>query len=83
MATFEDWKEIHLLEEMRRRGYIVRHESETRQRLSWHHLEPAPEGFEDDALAKIKEQLTKEHLHFETRTLPGGKPVRSALLRII
>lgn len=72
---------------LEQRGYIVRHKSEATRLLSWNREAPLPDDldFKAEAVEKIREQITPNILHFETRSaLDKSTPeIRSAFLRII
>lgn len=85
--------DVQLIAMLQRRGYTVRHNSESRQPLSWNRLEPIPAGvdFRMEAAEKIRAMITADMLSFSKRPYqtfdPGGEAVDSvvhtAVLRIL
>jgi hypothetical protein len=78
-----------LIAELRQRGYIVRHKTETKP-LMWSRTLPFPDGvdFKAEALEKLREQITPEMIHIETRLPPvmagvGASEIQSAILRVL
>lgn len=78
-----------LIEHLEARGYFIRHSSEARTVLQFHRITPFPKGldFKQEALERIKKQLSLEHIPFEERstgmiTLPD-ESIHSAFLRVL
>ena len=73
-----------MIDHLREHGYIVRHKSEAQTNLLWNRLEPIPADvdFKAEALEKLKEQITLDHIHFGSRPMTDGKSVRVAALRL-
>lgn len=89
-SAFEMLTDHELIAMLQRRGYVVRHKSESQHPLSWNRRSPIPAGidFKAEAVEKIREQIVPSLLHFEERSIPGMAPgstetVHSAFLRII
>ncbi|ARQ95310.1 hypothetical protein [Bradyrhizobium phage BDU-MI-1] len=72
-------------------GYVVRHRLEAKTVFNFGRMHPLPRGmeaFQMEALRMIKDQISVDHLKFETRKLDGvaeGLPdtVTEAKLRIL
>lgn len=79
----EIYTEAEMVALLQRRGYIVRHQEESRCRVSWHHVEPVPDDFEARALEELRKQITPAHIQFITTPKEEGVSVRSAYLRIL
>lgn len=79
------YRDLLLIEELKRRGYIVRHAREARSPLSWHRTSPFPKevDFRSEAVEKLREQLTPEHIVFSTRDAIDGPEIHSATLHIL
>ncbi len=87
MNVLEMLTDGELIAVLQRRGYIVRHKSEARHPLSWNRTAPLPDGlnFEAEAVAKIRDQISPDILHFETREAIDDliPKTHSAFLRFI
>ncbi|MEH2517524.1 hypothetical protein V1279_003097 [Bradyrhizobium sp. AZCC 1610] len=79
----------HLIEHLQAQGYVIRHSSEARTVVQFHRITPFPKGvdFKQEALERIKRQISLEHILFEERnsgmiTRPD-EIIHSAFLRIL
>lgn len=80
----QEHSDLDLIKEMRRRGYVVRHQSESTRALSWNEVNSDPEAFRSRALEKIREQISINYLEFSERHESfGDKTIRSATLRVL
>jgi hypothetical protein len=58
---------IDVIKILERHGYVVRHKSEAKSSISFSRMIPAAtQHFKDEALERIRQQLTSNHLEFET-----------------
>lgn len=78
-----------LVAELEHRGYLVRRREETKP-LMWSRTLPIPDGvdFETEALEKLREQITGDMIHMETRSAAmsagvGAPEIRRAVLRVL
>lgn len=78
-----------LIAELRARGYVVRHKTETKP-LMWSRTLPVPDGidFKAEALEKLRGQITPEMIHIETRQPApsagvAAPEIQSAILRVL
>lgn len=81
-----EYRDHLLIKELERRGYVVRHVREAQQPLSWHRTAPFPDGvdFRSEAVEKLREQITPDHVAFTTRESIGcGPTIHSATLRVL
>ena len=85
MSILKTYSDLDMIRELTRRGYTVRHMDEARKPLSWHRTLPFPEGvdFRSEALEKLREQLTADHIQFTTRQAIDGPEIQSATLRVL
>jgi len=78
--------EAEMVKALQERGYIVRHKNEASVVLSWNRTQPMPADvdFNKEALQKIRDQITLDHIEFTTRPDPGGlvQGITSAKLRV-
>lgn len=86
-STFDDIPDLMLIEELQRRGYRVRHNSEGSRTLSHSRAEPFPKGmiskdFLGEALKSIREQLTESMLSYSTHELQAVEGVDFTPTRI-
>lgn len=82
-TNFELYTDAQFQAEAHRRGYLLRVPAEASAKLMWSRLEPVPDGvnFEEEALEKLRGQITTAHIQFETKGTADGKSVRTATLR--
>jgi hypothetical protein len=73
-----------IIDYLSERGYIVRYKHDAQAKVLWNRLEPIPADvdFKAEALEKLKEQITVDHVHFGSRPTTDGKTVRVATLRL-